>query len=210
MTAVWPLQLPAFDKLVLLALADNANDEGECYPSIATLLQKCGMSRRALIYSLQRLEQAHHVSTRKTIGLKTVYHVHPCTTCTSAGDAPVHDVRTTSASGASPSPPITPSPSGNRHEPSVRRSGGRVQNPKNPPDEPPPSNLNVEAWHRWEQYRRQIRKPIHPASRLSAQRKLAAFGTDQEPVVEQSIANGWQGLFALKGEPKPKERSEWL
>lgn len=77
-------------------------------------------------------------------------------------------------------------------------------------DEPSPSNLNVEAWHRWEQYRLEIRKPIHPASKLSAQRKLADFGTDQSAVVEQSIANGYQGLFALKAENRPKrEASEW-
>jgi hypothetical protein len=210
MTAVWPLQLPALDKLALLALADNANDEGECYPSISTLLDKCGMSRRALIYALQRLEQWGHLSRRRTEGKKTVYAVHPCTSCTSAGDAPVHKVHTTSAPGASPSPLINPSPSGNRHEPSVRRRGKRAEEPKNPPDEPPPSNLNVEAWHRWEQYRREIRKPIHPASWLSAQRKLAAFGADQGAVVEQSIADGYQGLFPLKQQPKGKEKSEWL
>ena len=32
----------------------------------------------------------------------------------------------------------------------------------------------------------------------AAQRALAGFGADQSTVVEQSIANGWQGLFALK------------
>ena len=73
------------------------------------------------------------------------------------------------------------------------------------PDEPLPSNLNVEAWHRWEQYRREIKKPIHSASWLSAQRKLAEYGSDQGAVVEQSIANGWQGLFALKDRPKQEE-----
>jgi hypothetical protein len=78
-------------------------------------------------------------------------------------------------------------------------------------DAPPPSNLNVEAWHRWEQYRREIRKPIKPASLAAAQRQLAGFGSDQGAVVEQSIANGWQGLFALKPEATraKREASEW-
>jgi hypothetical protein len=40
---------------------------------------------------------------------------------------------------------------------------------------------------------------------LAAQRKLAGFGAGQAAVVEQSIANGWQGLFPLKDQPKPKE-----
>ncbi len=196
MTAVWPLLLSPLDKLTLLALADNANDQGECYPSLAALLEKCGMSRRALIYCLQRLETGGHLTRRCFTGKRTVYTVHPCMTCTSAGDAPVHDVRRTSAPGASPSPPITPSPSGNRQEPSIA-------------SEPLPSNLEPETWHRWEQYRKQIRKPIKPASTLAAQRKLAAFGPDQSAVVEQSIANGWQGLFPLKEQPKRKESSGW-
>lgn len=200
MTAVWPLRLPPLDKLTLLALADNANDEGECYPSIATVLDKTGMSRRALIYCFQRLETAQHLTRKRVEGKKTVYIVHPCTTCTRAGDAPVHDVRTTSASGASPSPLINPSPSGNRQEPSDARGS----------DRPLPSNLNVEAWHRWVEYRKQIRRPIKPASIAAAQRKLAGFGPDQSAVVEQSVAQGWQGLFPLKERPKAKEGSEWM
>jgi hypothetical protein len=39
---------------------------------------------------------------------------------------------------------------------------------------------------------------------------LAAFGADQGAVVEQSIADGYQGLFPLKQQPKGKEKSEWL
>src|SRR5690606_37355018 len=59
----------------------------------------------------------------------------------------------------------------------------------------------MQAWERWAPYRREIRKPIKPASMLAAQRKLAGFGADQAAIVEQSIANGWQGLFPLKDDP---------
>lgn len=54
------------------------------------------------------------------------------------------------------------------------------------------------AWDRWLAYRKAIRKPIKAVSVESARRRLAKFGTDQAAVVEQSIANGWQGLFELK------------
>lgn len=65
---------------------------------------------------------------------------------------------------------------------------------------PPPDGLDEQAWKRWEAYRREIRKPIKPASVLAAQQKLAGFGTSQNAVVEQTIANGWQGLFELKAD----------
>lgn len=58
--------------------------------------------------------------------------------------------------------------------------------------------LDVTAWTRWVEYRTQIRKPLKPASIPAAQHALAAYGSDQAAVVEQSIANGWQGLFELR------------
>jgi hypothetical protein len=66
------------------------------------------------------------------------------------------------------------------------------------PREPPPSGLDLQAWERWETYKREIRKPIKPASLLAAQRKLAGFGSDQATVVEHSIANGYTGLWEPK------------
>lgn len=61
-----------------------------------------------------------------------------------------------------------------------------------------PDGLSLQAWERWLAYRIEIRKPLKQASIPAAQLALAAFGTSQSAVVEQSIANGWQGLFPLK------------
>lgn len=58
--------------------------------------------------------------------------------------------------------------------------------------------LDQAAWDIWLDYRRQIKKPLFPVSWPLAQRKLQRFGATQMAVVEQSIENGWQGLFALK------------
>lgn len=42
--------------LVMLALADWANDEGECWPSVPTIGQKARMSDRSIRYILKQLE----------------------------------------------------------------------------------------------------------------------------------------------------------
>lgn len=60
------------------------------------------------------------------------------------------------------------------------------------------AGLDPDAWRAWLDYRVQIRKPLKPVSMPAAQRTLAAFGCNQMAVVQQSIANGWQGLFDLK------------
>jgi hypothetical protein len=61
-----------------------------------------------------------------------------------------------------------------------------------------PEGLDVRSWDRWVAYRKEIGKALKPASIHSAQQALAKHGEQQAAVVEQSIANGWQGLFALK------------
>lgn len=83
MTAVWAVTLPHADKLVLLALADNASDEGACFPSITTLSAKCGMDRSTILRAIARLENAGHVSRRQRSGRSTIYSVHPSHSATS-------------------------------------------------------------------------------------------------------------------------------
>lgn len=63
---------------------------------------------------------------------------------------------------------------------------------------PYPPTLDLETWERWRGYRKQLGKPIKPASVAEAMQRMAGYGADQAAVVAQSIANGWQGLFELK------------
>lgn len=79
------------------------------------------------------------------------------------------------------------------------------QAPEAAPELPP--GLDPAVWKRWCHYRTTIRRPLKSVSIPAAQRELAAFGADQSAVVEQSIAQGWQGLFELKrgnGPAKPQ------
>jgi len=60
---VWKNKLPSTDKLVLLALADCANNEGSnVFPSISYLMDKCSLSRRQICYSLERLVTSQVIS----------------------------------------------------------------------------------------------------------------------------------------------------
>lgn len=49
-------QRTPFERLVLLALADFADDEGACWPGVGTLMERTGMSRRGVHKVLARLE----------------------------------------------------------------------------------------------------------------------------------------------------------
>ena len=58
----------ATKKLILIKLADNANDKGECYPSLTTIARHCELSRRAVILNLNNLVKDGFItkSERKT------------------------------------------------------------------------------------------------------------------------------------------------
>lgn len=79
----------------------------------------------------------------------------------------------------------------------VSRDRGRVRD-KKPPTTPFDASaipgLDAFAWTRWREYRL-TNKPIKPASMQAAALKLAKFGEAQGIVVENSIAEGYQGLF---------------
>lgn len=64
MSAVWENSSQTGGSLlVLLALADFAGDNGECYPAVKTLAEKARMSERNARYVLRGLEAAGEIAT---------------------------------------------------------------------------------------------------------------------------------------------------
>lgn len=88
MSAVWDLDLSTFEKLVLLALADCANDDGECWPSIATLKRKTGAGERTIQRSINALEAAGVLKRVIVVGKGNRYFVLPRHSGTPAAKAP--------------------------------------------------------------------------------------------------------------------------
>lgn len=80
MTAAWALDLPTGEKIVLLSLADNANDNGHCWPSMATIAKRAGMTQRGAQLIVQRLEAKGHLHRQQVSGKGCNYYVHPRTT----------------------------------------------------------------------------------------------------------------------------------
>lgn len=54
----------------------------------------------------------------------------------------------------------------------------------------------TDAWQKWEQHRSEIRHPLKPTT-IKEQLKFLAKQSDPVSVIEQSIRQGWQGLFEL-------------
>ena len=52
-------------KLIMLSMADNANDEGFCYPSIPTIMKKVSLSKPTVINNLKELEDDSYIMSQK-------------------------------------------------------------------------------------------------------------------------------------------------
>lgn len=109
MSLVWKVSLPASEKLVLLALADCANDEGGCWPSMKTLVGKCSKSERTVQAAIKALVDAGHLTRTERLGKGCFYTVHPRESCTPAKVAPPQKTTKTPAESADkPSRTIIP------------------------------------------------------------------------------------------------------
>ena len=100
MAEVWPLDMSPTDKVVLLALADSANDEDcRCWIAVKSrtllnrrgkpkldLIRKTSLSERTVQASIKRLVEAGHITREEKPGVGCDYWVHPAAP-TPAADA---------------------------------------------------------------------------------------------------------------------------
>lgn len=80
MADVWDLDLHREQKLVLLAFADHADDEGRCFPSLERIAYKCGYSRASAKRKTHALIEAGLLVVLREgngRGKPSVYQVRP-------------------------------------------------------------------------------------------------------------------------------------
>jgi len=115
MTQAWRLDLSPTDKMVLLALADAANDDGVCWTALRSknpekldLLTKCSLSERAIQGAIKRLCEAGYLTRTERPGKGVLYHVDPRSKCAPQDVRPAgNDVDPRSSCGETVSNPHT-------------------------------------------------------------------------------------------------------
>lgn len=146
------LELPHIEKLLLFALASRVDDSGECWPSLATLRNDTGLSKRTVQYRLGSLVDRGLLLREERRGATAVLRLRLCGPGTKASPAQVQDsdakahavhtpVQQVHPSGAQAAPEVTKELPINRHQPQAakklctrpavdRRSSGRPEEDK--------------------------------------------------------------------------------
>ncbi|WP_200332905.1 helix-turn-helix domain-containing protein [Thiocystis violacea] len=138
----WSLLVSPTQKLVLLALADHANEDRECWPSLSRLSARTGLSPSGVKDALNALERAHLVIRERDRGRVTIYRLgingHPTRPGGGLGQeaAKPRDGSTRPGGGlgqeaARPSGGST-RPSGGLGQEAARPSGGSTRPPGGP------------------------------------------------------------------------------
>ncbi len=205
MSQAWASNLPSGPKMILLALADHANDVGECFPSVEMLAGKCSMSERTVFNHLSYLEKIGAYSKQNRRGRSSIYKLDPCRFCTPANSAPLQILHPTPANSAPaplqilhPTPansaPITIinhqlEPSSN-HQLLPKKRKQKVLNLEKPDD------VSLETWTDFVAHRSNKKALISPTviREFRKQSELAGLTLDAAMIVV--ISRNWQGFDA--------------
>jgi DNA-binding MarR family transcriptional regulator len=69
---VWAIPIPATDKLVLLALAHYADDNGQCWPSLDKLGKDTGLHPKSVSRCIRRLKKRKLIETKRRMNSSSV------------------------------------------------------------------------------------------------------------------------------------------
>lgn len=196
------------EKAVLLVLAIMANAEGTAWPSIEQLAARASIGRRTAFRALDGLAERRLVERETTPGKGTRYTLtlDQCQSGTGATTAPVPDTTPTRAAVAPKQPVTTSKRKKTTSSPSTRGAitsiGGKAL------DLPPlPDGASDQQWADYAEMRQVMARGVKgrpwtagvARKAIEKLHTLAGQGHNPGAVLDQSVLEGWQGLFPLKG-----------
>jgi hypothetical protein len=210
MTEAWKAELPSGRKLVLLSLCDNANDQGECYPSMATISKRCGMSERAAQGHVVELQKAGILTRIDRLGRSTLFTINPRRICTPAESAPPQNLRPSPAESAPPVPaesaPITiiePSLNHQVKQKSASRSSEIKASIFKIDD------VDAEVWQDFVTLRKAKKSPLTKTAIDGIRSEASKAGLTLQAALVECCARGWTGFKAawVAGQPNSRDQA---
>lgn len=209
MALCWPLQMPPTPKAVLISLADNANDHGECWPSLTRIAERTCFGRTAVIEAIHWLEQNKYLTADRGNGRHSRYAIDLNTL--KQGDLlNVKPVRHADRSVRRTSPAGVSDPSASRTGP-VRQADTNHKEPSRTVTKsitPKTVDLDFSSWPSapsaqvladWLAHRKAKKAPVSQTVLSAFGRELhkaAAMGIDVDTCLSTAMQRNWQGLNA--------------
>lgn len=208
MSQCWPLGgMSSAQKAVLISLADQANDDGVCWPSVGTIAKRTCLSERAVQEALQWLQATGAIFREYKTNSSTVYTVTPARF--DPAKAPAARSRSKGADGAPPAPgapwgadgaPLGvnqahPTPAPGAPKSSLNRKGNHQGTAK--AQALGLDGVSDELLADWQAVRSAKRAgPLTATAVKGLQREARKAGLTDSEAIEICCTNGWQGFRA--------------
>lgn len=192
MAAVWEMNLPAKDKLILLAIADCANDEGLAWPSVATIARKCGCDQRTVQRNIRNLEKLGIFDREEVAGKGCKYRFKTPDNLSPQTNRP-QTKTTQTPDNLPPKPSKNHTSSDATHLQKEARAKTAIPETFSCPDGVDPID-----WDGLKANRRSKRAPFTEAAHRGIIKKLESFARDgwpPGPIVAHAAERGWVTVF---------------
>lgn len=185
MAAAWEMDIPQTEKMVLLCLCDHANDNGVCWPSVASMARKCSVSERSVQRAIRALRNRKIVTWDDAPGRVHKFVIDPRRIVTPDTVSPLTESHPTPDT-VSPTPDtVSPKPSITVKEPSIKaRAVAR------------PADVTVQVWADFQSARRAQRAPVTETALQRIRSEAAKAGWSLEDALAEMVARAWRGFKA--------------
>lgn len=197
MSAIWDMKFTPVEKLVLLALADWANDDGQAWPSITQLADKTGCGERTIQRTLRAAEERGLLKREEVIGKGCRYVINPRHCDTPARQTPVPDRRESPASVAPNTLEHSNTLSDATHPQETRAPAEKPKKKKADPF-PCPDGVDPLDWDGLKANRKAARAPMTAGAYRQIVNKLDGWNRDgwpPGPIVAHAVERGWRTVF---------------
>lgn len=201
-------------KLVLLALADRANEAGICFPSTKRLEADTMMDRKTIFKVIKELEQHGLLTVERDQGKGNIYRLigvphredshSSATTKTSAKKGTSHKNGTSAKNGTTPVPKTVPDQYQKRDTEPKKNLKTNLTKEKIPKRKPTtisfenlPTGISVEAAEAFIDYRKTMKKPLTQRAfdlNMAIAAKAGSIGITPDQAIDMTILAVWQGI----------------
>lgn len=192
----WQQSLRPTEKLVLLSLADRADELHSCYPSLTRVSQDTGLDIKTVRKVIHELVSRNILAAQESPGRGYKYQLsgvigrHETTTKsgtpTKSGTTTKNGRTTPTKSGTPPLPKVVPESTSNLPVEAPKRLQGTPDGDAQPPKKATPKPQSAETWRAYAQAY-EARYGVQPVRNASVNGQLAnlvkRLGQDEAPLV---------------------------
>ena len=202
----WSLDLKAPQKILILSLADRADEYHCCYPSIQRLVKDTGLDKKTISKWINLMIEDGLISDTgerkgptkrvRVLRLNIDAEYTQKRDDTEKGNIPKNGSLNIPKNGS-----LNVPKNGSQNQ-SLETNNEPKKKGFDAKKESIPDWLDREIWFNWIDYRNEIKKPLKTKKTFELQVKFLLQcleeGYSPEEIINQSITNGWQGLFKPK------------